>query len=544
MFGTQRKRPVVDISSDDEIPEMGEDQLGDQDSDEELPSPSKLSTRRASKGATNTGKMKDRVRGAQSQPVEENSDSESEAIRVSSGTKPVTIESEDEDDDMPTTIGTQRRKPRRKRSNSFIADSPPKALSSDDDIEIIEQPRKRRRKATDESEDEAGESDAMKTPARGSLKRRRQISRQEQEELAEDLDFLEPSSDVESPRKKRDARSVRKDARQSALEKLKRRRSKVNEAEPEGEQSAENEYTEVDESDGAEQYIPATKSSQMFHEDDYDEGFVESAEDEDDDTLGVPMPIEFTRQAFAKPKELFKHAVEWFVQKKINPAFSMDDEIYKLTFRKLNDEVDGLARSKFKSAAWTPEFTMVLNARPDLAYEQLDRHDPDHWMRDTCDACNRSGHPATYQIQFQGKPYHARTLEHIAGNEDEDDSSSEDDNNDEPGYDANGHEIPPESKIYYVGKFCMSNARTAHALQHWRYHLNQWIIEWLETNHYNTPAEVVKRDSWSTKKRRRYANKIADRLEQEGLVKSLYGDYKRNIDEARESKQGRFGGGD
>jgi hypothetical protein len=281
----------------------------------------------------------------------------------------------------------------------------------------------------------------------------------------------------------------------------------------------------------------------MFNADENDEDFIE---EDNEDPLGVPddLPLEFTRYASMKPKELFKYAIEWMVQKKINPAFERQDGLYDLTFRKLDDEVRGLAGSKFTSAAWTPQFTVALKSRPDIAYEPIDRNSGEHWLRDSCDACNRSNHPATYQIQFQGKPYNRQTLEEVAGNEDDEDDSSEDDNTedagDQPAYDSNGQQIPPENTIYYVGKFCMSNAQTAHALQHWRFHLNEWVVDWLDKEGYNADAQVVRRDKLSIKKRRKEANKITDRMEQEGVIKGLWKEFYHNIDEARNSKQGRY----
>lgn len=287
-------------------------------------------------------------------------------------------------------------------------------------------------------------------------------------------------------------------------------------------------------------------SRQFFTANDDDEGFIES-EQEEDGILGHPdpnIPIQFTRFAAMKPKELFPFAMEWMVQKKINPAFSMDDEIYDLTFKKLNDEVRGLAGSKFTSAAWTEEFTYALNARPDIAYEPLDRSG-EHYMNDHCDACNRSGHPATYQIQFQGQPYHRETLEEVNNDDDasdsdsDDDSSSSEENKDsKPSWDAEGREIVPVHKVFFVGKFCMGNAQTAHALQHWKYHLNEWVVTWLTKNGYLRPAEIVKRDGLSERKRRKHANKIADRMEKMGVTQQLWKDFRANIDQARNAKQG------
>ena len=51
---------------------------------------------------------------------------------------------------------------------------------------------------------------------------------------------------------------------------------------------------------------------------------------------------------------------------------------------------------------------------------------------------------------------------------------------------------------------------------------------------------IVKRDGWSERKRRKRANKIVDAMEDEGKIKELYHDFKGQIKEARNSKQGRF----
>ena len=527
IFGTQRQRAVVDVSSDES---------------DELPSPGKLMAK--SKGKTKVGASKSgNGRATRStQPITVDSESEGDNIVVSSGpANAIERESDDEDDDMPTATGKLRRKRARRAShNSFVSSSPPRAIDSDDDIQVIEKPRKRSRRNENQNE----ESD-FETPNKRKLKRSNKALQREKDELAEDVDFLGPSSDVEdSARQPRNTQTAAKNAKQKALEKLKRRRSGLQaEAEQETEELQEeaDELYEDDDDHQDDTREHPVSSRQMFREDDYDQDFVE---EDEEDTLGIPddLPLEFTRYASMKPKELFKYAVEWMVQKKINPAFPMNDGLYDLSFRKLDDEVTGLAGSKFTSAAWTPDFTVALKSRPDIAYEHLDRNAGDNWMRDSCDACNRTGHPATYQIQFQGKPYHRQTLDELGGNDDDEDSSSEDaeDADDQPDYDANGQQIPPANTIYYVGKFCMSNALTAHNLQHWRYHLYEWVVEYLTKQQYNTPEKIVRRDQMSTKNRRKEANKITDRMEQEGVIKTLWRDFHGNIDEARNSKQGRY----
>ncbi|KAK3110018.1 hypothetical protein LTR53_016132 [Teratosphaeriaceae sp. CCFEE 6253] len=502
--------------------------------------------------AATTTKFAARPRGSQRLVIVDSDDEAASDVVVASARKRrarVASERSGTDDDMPTTQGKLPRKRKRQRSrDSFVSSSPPRAIVSEDDsdLEIIEKPtRKRARQDTDEDDDEG----TGVTPGRRGLKPARKLSRQEQADLDDDLEFLGPSSDVEAlERQPRSTQDRQKLARQSALEKLKRKRSgqpQIIEEEPELESngasgSANEDATPV-----------VTSSRQMSRVEEEDDAFIDSDVD-GDDTLGAPdaaMPLAFTRQASSKPKELFKHAVEWFVQRKINPGFNMHDELYELTFRKLDDEVQGLAGSKFKSAAWTPAFTAAITGRPEIAIEALDRHSDEHYLNDKCDACNRSGHPATFQIQFQGRPYHPQTLEEVSRRHEEDEgeddnsSSSEGDNDDQPAYGHRGTQIPAMNTIYYVGKFCKANAETAHELQHWRYHLNEYAILWMTRQGYLTADKIVKRDQMSVRKRQKEALKITDHMERGGEIKALWGAYRQKIDEARSSKQGRFAAG-
>ncbi|GAB7363964.1 hypothetical protein MBLNU230_g4525t1 [Neophaeotheca triangularis] len=560
---------------------------GSSDESEELPSPDKMAPQAQTKkgekrGKNKGGKSKGRVTRSQQRPsaIEDDED-EDEVIAVKS--KPQVIDNDDEDseDAMPTTSGKQRRqRAQQARESSFVSSSPPRAIDSDDEVQVIEQPRKRKASEVPENDDEDGEDDddeedeVPKTPGRRKLQRpRRVLTQQEQEELNEDLDFLAPSEEESDSERRapRNTQSAAKNARQSALEKLKRKRTKqpdepvvIEDDEEEdgvigypddGEDHDDGgaEVEDEDEDSEAEATIPPkpTSSREFFREEDEDAEFLVDEDEEND--LGVPkgIPLAFTRYASMKPKELFKFAVEFMVQKKINPAFQMDDEIYELTFRKLDDEVRGLAGSKFTSAAWTPEYTKQLRARPEIAIVEIDRHNPEHFMNDHCDACNRSGHPATFEIQFQGKPYNRHTLEDVGGDNDEDDSDSDSDSestnsagkpnpDDQPAYDAQGIEIAPANTIYYVGKFCKANSETAHSLQHWRYALNEFVMTWLIGKGYDRAAKVVERDRWSTKKRRKEANRIVDRMEKENVVANLWKEFRATVASARDSKQGRF----
>ncbi|KAI6818658.1 hypothetical protein KC365_g11832 [Hortaea werneckii] len=502
---------------------------------------------------------------------EEEGEKDDDVIAVDNPTEQLDTD-EDSGEYLPTTAGKQSRGQRRQQKGTkslsgFVVDRPSESESNEESGIQPTSARKRRRQPRQERHENEVESEDGQPPV---TPRKRLLSRQEQEDLDEDLDFLGPSSDQEAlNRTPQTTQAKKKAAHLSALEQLKRKRSKQPELVPLDEEDEEEEsaeeplgYPDEGEDDGSSEveeigHAPPTSTSAMFQADEDDEDFVEEGEEGDGPTA-IPegMPIEFTPYARKKAKELFKFAVEWMVQKKLNPAFDMQNEIYDLTFRKLDDEVKGLAGSKFTSSAWTPNFTMAVRSRPEIALEAYEESEgAARWRNDgKCDACNRGGHPATWQVQFQGKPYHPTTLEDVSTRHESDDEDSESDDvasssdadsddGDQPGYDHTGRQIPPANTIYYVGKFCMANARTAHTLTHWRWHLYQWAVMWLTRSGYMTDEKVVKRDGWSSTKRRKYANKVVDRMEADGVVSDLWREFRRNLDEARTSKQGRFDAG-
>lgn len=96
------------------------------------------------------------------------------------------------------------------------------------------------------------------------------------------------------------------------------------------------------------------KDDEAGDDEDMDDFVVE----DDDAPLGVPsglldIPLQFTAHAHKPLKDHFRHAVEWLVQSQINPGFpERHNDVYRLAWRRLGDEVSGLASSKFSSSAW------------------------------------------------------------------------------------------------------------------------------------------------------------------------------------------------
>jgi hypothetical protein len=119
--------------------------------------------------------------------------------------------------------------------------------------------------------------------------------------------------------------------------------------------------------------------------------------EDDDGLIGVPeealldIPLQFTAHSHKRIKDHFRDALEWLVQHRINPGFEKHHELYRIAWQKLDDEVSGLAHSKFVSSAWKSDFYMALRARPEFTNEELgDTID----TLQNCGACGRANHPA------------------------------------------------------------------------------------------------------------------------------------------------------
>lgn len=257
-----------------------------------------------------------------------------------------------------------------------------------------------------------------------------------------------------------------RDKRLKHLEALRRRRAgqkETNENEGEGESDSTSGDTEEEgESDNgdspsrlsypAEDVDSDVESAIASNEDldRYEDDFV--LEDENTE-LGVPteeIPFEFTRHAYKQPKEYFRDVVGWMVHNRLDPAFPRSDAIYEMAFMKLEDEVKGRAGSQLISSTWNAQFVRALLARPhmELTYFPVEFTHP-------CDACNRTGHPASADMKLYGKAYSLKTLEPLLDESDDDQSSNSDSEDEkESGIerDREGHMLPDQEKRFYLGK--------------------------------------------------------------------------------------------
>lgn len=191
--------------------------------------------------------------------------------------------------------------------------------------------------------------------------------------------------------------------------------------------------------------------------DKYEDDFVDQ---DDDGALGAPgepndIPFEFSRHRYKRLRDHFQDVVEWMVHNKLNPAFPRDDVVYRVAFSKVNNQVMGLADSQLMSSAWNRDFRKALEARPGIDVNLYPIS-----LGHSCDACNKSNHPASFDIRFTGKPYLLETLEPISDDDggDDSDSDSDEQGDDESGdrepgnIDRDGNEIPDASTRFYLGR--------------------------------------------------------------------------------------------
>ena len=380
--------------------------------------------------------------------------------------------SEDEESDPKEVINPPRRKLRRG------AASKPVVLDDDDEEEdhASRKPEKSEEEKEEEENDDDDDEPIIATPA----KRKRNIvtedpqtprrgSDQDQIDIEEDLEDLQDSVVKETRTRGRLANSARS-TRQQHLETLRRRRAgeatdsgsdeperieEEEESDSEGSLPRDTSATYQTRIDGLQPENSDVESAIASNEDldRYDEDFV--SEDEND-PLGVPaagieeMPLEFTRHAYKQTKEYFRDAVEWMVHNQLNPAFSRSAPLYKVAFGKLEDEVKGRTGSQLISSVWNAGFHRALVARPHIEvtlYLLLDNH--------PCDACNRSGHPASADIKLYGKAYSLDTLEAISDDDSDDDDDDDEEHADKKETDRDGNILPDQKTRFFLGRYVM-----------------------------------------------------------------------------------------
>jgi hypothetical protein len=145
-------------------------------------------------------------------------------------------------------------------------------------------------------------------------------------------------------------------------------------------------------------------------------------------------------------------------------------------------------------------------------------------------------------ITFTGSPYYKETtnlnrlLEPVEFNSDSDSGSESHDE------DEDGNPIPKETKEWFIGVVCNSNAETAHNLMHWKQALLDWVDTRLHEEGYMAPSKLAERERMRPKQKYKLVDKILEKWMKKGVVKALYQDFKGTIETARnKSTTGRYG---
>ena len=456
-----------------------------------------------------------------------------------------------DEDDVIVTSPTSRKRRRQKSIDDFAVDDDRLDYYSSEEVVKPSKSKRRAQKkwsddfvADDESVEYVSSDQEPVTPSKRRKISHSQILPREElrrkAELEEDLEDLADSDNVVTKNRTRGAPVNRaREETRKYLEILRRRRA--GEKVPHISETEDGDEEPVDAgrfSRNAPRYSVSSVQSSADSSENSDsppENF-NTGEDDDfivDDTaehLGMPhpdIPLEFTSYASRKPRELFIHVIDWLVKNKISPAFNRHDPLWELAFRKLDDEVKGQAGSRLISAAWNEPFVRTLLARPSLTVVRLPGDEEDYIR--TCDACNRTNHPAQYDFRFSGKAYYRKTFEPVDNSDDED----EDNDNDAASMDSKNHVLPSSHQHFYLGRYCAANAEMGHKLSHWLFHLNQNLLNCLEEQGVLSAEKIVARDKKTHSKREHEAELIVDTMREAGVVDDLWREFKSDLDDAR-----------
>ncbi|KAL3455091.1 hypothetical protein BJX64DRAFT_90677 [Aspergillus heterothallicus] len=540
---TVRRGRSADQKSSAPAPLVTVESSPEETSHSEIENPSTRRLRSGKQGSSQNLTSNDKTPSAHSSLPTATQESESDLEIVTSARKP-----------------TRTRTLKRKRAVDPSESEEQQNVEESDADEVVARPRRKLRRGGAPQlivVDDGSSADdvrvvASKSPSVPHTPRR--DSAQDRIDLEEDLEDLQDSA-VRTSRTRGNIANSARARRQLHLEALRRRRAGQKPEDDEEDQLSPQPEAQESDNSGHETQEEAPVRQPAFQSwadqsegsdvestiganedlDRYEDDFV--LEDEDN-MLGAPtgledIPIEFSRHAYKQLKDYFQDAVEWMVHNQLNPAFPRSDPAYRVAFDKLEQEVRGRTGSQLVSSVWNTDFRRALLARPQLEVTKYPTE-----FQHPCDACNRTGHPASFDIKLYGKPYSLETLEPLAdadADSDEEQSGSDEEDSDEKERDRDGHVLPDEDKRFYLGRHCMKNADMAHTLTHWRFHLNEWVVEHLRTTGYMSDRKIIKRSHMSQKKKNKHAAKAFVKMVDSGEVKKLWRDFHINLRTARES---------
>lgn len=78
-------------------------------------------------------------------------------------------------------------------------------------------------------------------------------------------------------------------------------------------------------------------------------------------------------------------------------------------------------------------------------------------------------------------------------------------------------------------------ATMAHTLVHWRFHLNEWVIDYLRYKGILDDTEILQRGPWSQLRKSKFADDTLVMMIETGEIQKLWRDFHINLKVARES---------
>ncbi|KAI5840216.1 hypothetical protein DFP73DRAFT_187758 [Morchella snyderi] len=387
----------------------------------------------------------------------------------------------------------------------------------------------------DEDEDETVITSARKRKDKG--KERApvvELEKEEEEDLKEDLAFIAPKRQVLSTRTRNAGSTPKLTVFQRKLKELKAKRAGITViTDSESSESPHAALYDTDPSDasGGEVLGEEDGDNEPRYprtDDDLDNESWIINDEEDASILGHPdnqVPIEYTHRSHQPPRENFKVVCLWMVQYLLNPSYPIDDPISQFAITALDRRLESMGGSVLQSAAWRPEFVRAMRARPDFHSRDCSEGP----LGPTCEACHITGRPAAYVVYFTGARYDLETLDDLSPSDAEDSE------------DSAGLEIPAETKVFFVGRYCHERAKLTHMFMHWKKSLRVALEFALKGLGYFDERWQNKAAKMSVEERTRWANQVTEDLEPQ--IRDLWYDLKRSLTEAETNMANQRRGG-
>ncbi|KAF9564621.1 hypothetical protein CPC08DRAFT_705158 [Agrocybe pediades] len=366
------------------------------------------------------------------------SSSEDELSSIKLAPKTETLVSSDDDDDVPLRTPSKRKIRKIRISDSSSEEEPAEKSTS---ISTVQE---------DEDEDEPP------VPRRRRLRRKPSVERSSDPDSTQDMADLADEVDEDKILDSR-LRTRKKSSFQANLEKLRRRKLKIQDDEDHSETEDDECYDsgEVD----AKPFKGAKASidiGDLFDGEQSDSGNSSAFIVEDGDDT-VQLPAEFSMETHQDLSHQFKKIFQFFVhvavqspkkRAKFMQSQMEGEEYFSVPLQVTRRKLLGLRDSLVASSVWRPEFKKSLERSPDFELIQLEFAVP------SCDACHLGGRMSTLLGRLTGTSYNRLGFKKNESRKKEKENAVE----------------------FHLGRFCARRTKVYHDFSHWEYSLFNNIL--------------------------------------------------------------------